>query len=59
LLGVLFWALQTILAVIPMAEPFATIVRVLVIVMVVLVALWIVLQLLGLIGVHVAMPLLR
>lgn len=52
-LGVLFWALNRVLAVIPMEEPFRTLVYVVLVVIAVLVAIWVMLQLLGLAGVHV------
>jgi hypothetical protein len=53
ILGVLWWAIQEIMRVIPMGEPFRTLARVVMTVIVVIVALWIVVQLLGVAGVHV------
>jgi len=53
LLGVLWWAAQQLLPMIPMAEPMATIVRVLVTVLGVVVVLWVLAVLLGLAGVKV------
>lgn len=53
LLGVLWWAVQQLLPLIPIAEPFQTIIRVLMIVILVIVVLWIISQLLGAGGIHV------
>ena len=52
-LGVLWWAAQQLLALIPLGEPFATIVRVLVILVGVLIVLWVLLKILAVAGVHV------
>ena len=53
ILGVLWWAAQQLLALIPLGEPFATIIRVLLVVIGVLIVLWVVMQLLGVGGIHV------
>ena len=55
ILGVLWWAAQQLLALIPLGEPFATIVRVLVVVLGVLIVLYVIVQLLAVGGVHVNM----
>lgn len=52
-LGVLWWAVQQLLPLIPMAEPFRTIVYVLSVVILVLVVLWVISLLLGMAGIHV------
>lgn len=52
ILGVVWWAIQQLLPLIPIAEPFATIIRVLMTVILVLIVLWVMLQLLGYAGVH-------
>lgn len=57
ILGVVFWAAQQLLPLIPLGEPFATILRVLLVVLAVIIVLWVILQLLGMGGVHV--PMLR
>lgn len=57
ILGVVWWAAQQLLALIPLGEPFATIVRVLLVVIFVLIVLYIVAMLLGLAGIHVPMTL--
>lgn len=49
-LGVVWWAVQQLLPLIPMGEPFATIVRVLITVLAVLVVLWVIATLLGMAG---------
>ena len=46
ILGILWWGAQQLLPLIPMGEPFRTIVRVLMIIVIALVALWIIWQLL-------------
>lgn len=51
--GVVYWALQQLLELIPMAEPFATLVRVLMVVILVIIVLWVCAELLGLMGIHV------
>lgn len=53
LLGVIWWALQQLLALIPLAEPFKTIIYVLSVVLLVCIVLWVATVLLGMAGVHV------
>lgn len=53
ILGVLWWAAQQLLALIQLAEPFATIVRVLMVILLVVIVLYAVSVLLGLAGIHV------
>jgi hypothetical protein len=55
-LGVIWWAIQQLLPLIPIGEPFMTIIRVLMIVILVFIVLWIILVLLGAAGVHVGGP---
>lgn len=52
-LGVIWWAAQQLLALVPIAEPFATIIRVLMVLILVLIVLWIVATLLGVAGIPV------
>jgi uncharacterized membrane protein YwzB len=49
-LGVVWWAVQQLLPLIPLAEPFRTIVHVLVTVLAVIIVLWVIAQLLALAG---------
>lgn len=56
ILGVIWWAVQQLLPLIPISEPFQTIIRVLMMVILVLVVLWVILVLLGAAGVHVPGP---
>ena len=51
--GVVWWAIQQFLPLIPLSEPFRTAVNVLMAVLLVFVVLWIIAMLLGLVGVHV------
>lgn len=53
ILGVLWWAIQTLMGLIPIAEPFKTIIYVLCVIVMVLVVLWIIATLLGVAGIHV------
>lgn len=53
ILGVLCWAVQQLMALIPIAEPFRTIIYVLSVILLVCVVLWIIAALLGLAGIHV------
>jgi len=53
ILGVLWWAAQQLLALIPLPEPFKTLIYVLMIVILVIVVLWILMVILGMAGVHV------
>lgn len=53
ILGVLWWAVQQLMALIPIAEPFRTIIYVLSVILLVCVVLWIMAALLGLAGIHV------
>ena len=55
-LGVVWWAIQQLLPLIPLGEPFRTIIRILMTVILVLVVLWVILILLGAAGVHVPGP---
>ena len=53
ILGVLWWAVQQLMALIPIAEPFRTIIYVLSVILLVCVVLWIIAALFGLAGIHV------
>ena len=50
ILGVLWWAMQTLIALVPMAEPFPTLIRVVLVVVMVIIVLWVLFQLLTLSG---------
>lgn len=54
--GVLWWVAQTLIALVPMGEPFKTIVNVLLVLVGVLVVLWILAIILEQFGVHVGWP---
>jgi hypothetical protein len=56
ILGVIWWAIQQLLPLIPLPEPFRKIIYVLMMVILVLVVLWVILVLLGAAGVHVPGP---
>lgn len=56
ILGVIWWAIQQLLPLIPLPEPFARIIYVLMMVILVLVVVWVILVLLGASGVHVPAP---
>lgn len=53
ILGVVWWAAQELLKLVPLAEPFRTIVRVLMVVIAVIVVIWILTIILGMAGIHV------
>jgi hypothetical protein len=53
ILGVLWWAVQQLMGLIPIAEPFRTIIYVLAVVVMVLIVLYIIAMLLGIAGIHV------
>jgi hypothetical protein len=53
IIGVIWWACQELLKLIPLAEPFATIVRVLIVVLLVCIVIWVATVLLGMAGIHV------
>lgn len=57
ILGLIWWAAQQLLALIPLGEPFATIVRVLMVILIAVIAMYIIAMLLGLAGIHVPMSL--
>lgn len=57
ILGFVWWAGQQLLALIPMAEPFATILRILLVLLLVVIVIFVFIQLLGLAGIHVPPPL--
>jgi len=52
-LGVVWWAIQQLLPLIPISEPFLTIIRVLLVVAMVIIVLWVIAELLGMGGVRV------
>ena len=54
-LGIVFYCARMLLPLIPLAEPFRTILRVLIILLVAVIALYVIIQLLGMAGVHVPM----
>jgi hypothetical protein len=54
ILGVLWWAVQQLMGLIPIAEPFRTIIYVLCVVILVLIVLYVISILLGMAGIHVA-----
>ena len=53
ILGVIWWAVQQLLPLIPIAEPFATILRVLVVLLLVAIVLYVIVALLGSAGIRV------
>lgn len=53
ILGVIWWGVQQLLPLIPIAEPFRTIIRVLMIIILVVIVLWVIAALLGMAGIHV------
>ena len=56
ILGVLWWAVQQLMSILPIAEPFRKIICVLcvvIMVIMVLIVLWIIAQLVGMAGIHV------
>jgi hypothetical protein len=53
ILGVLWWAVQTLMALIPIAEPFRTIIYVMCVIIMVLIVLYVISMLLGMAGIHV------
>ena len=53
ILGVLWWGAQKLMALIPIAEPFRTIIYVLMVIILVIIVLWILMVLLGMAGIHV------
>lgn len=56
ILGVIFWGAQQLLALIPLGEPFATIIRILLVIVTVIICIWVLIVLLGIAGIHVNMP---
>jgi hypothetical protein len=54
-LGVLFWGGQQLIALVPMSEPFTTIVRVLIAILMVVIVIYVIIVLLGMAGIHVPM----
>lgn len=50
---VIWWGIQQLLALVPLAEPFQTIIRIVMMVILVLIVLWACAALLGMAGIHV------
>ena len=48
--GFLFWAIQQLLALVPVAEPFATIIRIVLYAIVLLIVIWFIFQIVGMVG---------
>jgi hypothetical protein len=56
IVGVIWWAIQQLLPLLPLPEPFRKIIYVLLVVVLVFIVLWVILTLLGAVGgVHVPM----
>ena len=55
IIGVIWWAAQQLLALNPLAEPFATMVRILLVLLLVVFVIYFITVLLGFAGVHVPM----
>lgn len=51
--GFIFWAAQQLIALVPMGEPFQTLIRILVYAIVLIIVIYAVTVLLGLAGIHV------
>lgn len=56
ILGVIWWGAQQLLALIPLGEPFPTIIRILMMIIIVIIVIYVLMVLLGLAGVHVKIP---
>jgi hypothetical protein len=56
LLGVVWWAFQQLIGLVPLSEPFATLIRVLVVLVGVVVVLYVLVALLNVGGINVALP---
>jgi len=52
ILGVIWWAIQQLMPLLPIGEPFLTIIRVLLVVILVFIVVWVIAALLGVGGVH-------
>jgi hypothetical protein len=53
ILGVIWWAFNQLLPLIPLAEPFKTIIRILLVVILVIIVIYVMMALLGAGGIHV------
>lgn len=56
ILGVIWWGVQELIKLIPLPDPFATIIRIVMIVVLVIIIIWVLIVLLGIAGIHVNMP---
>jgi uncharacterized membrane protein YwzB len=52
-LGILWWGIQRVLPMLPIAEPFLTVINVLLVIIAAFIALWVIASLLGMAGIHV------
>ena len=59
IMGLVWWAGQRILALIPLAEPFATLVNIVLVLIVAFIAIYFFIQILGLAGIGVHLPVFR
>lgn len=55
-LGFVFWAGQQLLALVPVAEPFATLLRILIYALLLVIVIWVFIQLMAIAGIHVNFP---
>jgi hypothetical protein len=53
IIGLVWWGIQQLLPLIPLGEPFRTIVRVLLTILTVVIVLWVIIVLLGMVGISV------
>ncbi len=56
-LGVCWWCVQQLLALVPLGEPFATLVRIVIVLIAVIIVIWAIIAILGILGVNVPSPL--
>lgn len=56
ILGVVWWGIQQLLPMLPFGEPFATLIRVVLVIILAIIVLWIIAVLLGVAGIHVGWP---
>ncbi len=52
-LGIAWWGMQQLMPLLPIGEPFLTIIRVLLVILLAVIVIWVIIALLGMAGVHV------
>jgi hypothetical protein len=54
--GFCYWACQQLIALVPLGQPFATLINIVMMLIILMLVIWAIVEVLGIAGVHVATP---